>query len=830
MTEEGLSNRPDPLVHGKDNNDNGKRDSAEYSARLREEVSEVYSAHREGVTEPFTPEGQAPSISEDVVRVGERTSSYNITQEDENPSKGQPHSDQIFTINNSSEEHNVGIKQPQAAKVINSDSSILYASPGVGLAGVEAHSSEGGETQLLTPTQRGEEGPALSHTQDLQLFGPEEGGEVSDGNNHLTQDSLTPGEQQDLKVKNKVNSAQLQGSQLKVQTSSTGEGGSFSHLSAGADSGQANIHRPTVEENQRVSGGSPELPTQPADRASIGIINDSRPEDSRGSVIHQGKEGRISNSQSLGIPSIPSPYSSAQNDQEKEQSGRAKDPIIAAIFDSLAALSSQVGKLDAKLDAIEGTSSDLKGEISKVDSRVQGMTNQIQMVKEDLKKYDDKWETRIGDINDRLSKAESKWQGAETRWEKTRVSVHKSMETVQASVDSNSKRLITIEENLQEQKVKWSSLEKVERKIIKAAEGKFDELKTAVKHDVGVEILQEVRRNNEQIRSENRYEFLKGRASANKQHLVVIGVPEDSEKGDHEYVTSIFRNRLGLPHLDIVETFRLGNRPRPNAPRPLVAKFTRMGDRKAVWRRKSALMTEEEGEPMIWVQEYAPKQLRNDIRVLQRIARVARMNPEYYGEVFIKDYKVYINEQGFGMGNIRDLPKELQPEHVYTPTSDDTVVFFTRYSPLSNHFRSPFTLEDTSYSCVEQYLAQQKAILAGNEQLADRAMKSPDPADHKVILNSLKKDTQDQWRTRAEEIIPKAVRAKFNQNPYLASFLVETFPRAIGEASADRVWGIGLKLEDKDVLVESAWEKEGNLLGKTLAKVRQELIDSQPRA
>lgn len=174
----------------------------------------------------------------------------------------------------------------------------------------------------------------------------------------------------------------------------------------------------------------------------------------------------------------------------------------------------------------------------------------------------------------------------------------------------------------------------------------------------------------------------------------------------------------------------------------------------------------------------------------------------------------------------------LQPEYVYTPRSDETVVFFTRYSPLSNHHRSPFTLEGTSYVCVEQFLAQQKALLAGNQQLAERAMESPDPADHKVVLNILKKENhenQDQWKEKAKEIIPKAIRAKFFQNHHLASFLVGTFPRVIGEASTDRVWGIGLRLEDKEVLNESAWGREGNLLGRTLAEVRQELMDNGPR-
>lgn len=75
-----------------------------------------------------------------------------------------------------------------------------------------------------------------------------------------------------------------------------------------------------------------------------------------------------------------------------------------------------------------------------------------------------------------------------------------------------------------------------------------------------------------------------------------------------------------------------------------------------------------------------------------------------------------------------------------------------------------------------------------------------------------------------------ALRAKFFQNRDLARFLMDTYPRLIGEASKNEVWGIGLSLDNKDVLDSSKWRKEGNLLGTSLAKVREELFDRQNRA
>lgn len=114
--------------------------------------------------------------------------------------------------------------------------------------------------------------------------------------------------------------------------------------------------------------------------------------------------------------------------------------------------------------------------------------------------------------------------------------------------------------------------------------------------------------------------------------------------------------------------------------------------------------------------------------------------------------------------------------------------------------------------------------MAKDTTLAERAMELSDPADHKTILNNLRPKVQQQWAEQAPAIILPAIRAKFSQNEWLTNFLIETHPLAIGEASRDSMWGVGLQLEHKDVLHTEKWERHGNLLGNTLAQVRAELI------
>lgn len=221
-----------------------------------------------------------------------------------------------------------------------------------------------------------------------------------------------------------------------------------------------------------------------------------------------------------------------------------------------------------------------------------------------------------------------------------------------------------------------------------------------------------------------------------------------------------------------------------------------------------------------------PKELREGNRVFSRIAKAAKQRPDIYQDIRIKDFKLSLNGVSYSYEDVERLPRELLPTAVYTPRSARTCVFFTKHSPLSNHHPAAFQLEGQSFVCVEQFLALRRAQLAGDEFLAKSAMEQQDPADHKVILNTLRPDQPNVWKEKAEEHILQATRAKFQQNEKLANFLIETHPLELGEASKNPIWGIGLSLDSSEVMDSSKWNPHGNLLGRTLVRVRDELIDN----
>lgn len=419
----------------------------------------------------------------------------------------------------------------------------------------------------------------------------------------------------------------------------------------------------------------------------------------------------------------------------------------------------------------------LKGGLSSVQDKVDGISAQMGTVKSDLHRFEEKWEAGASALSGQIELLEKESKGMDNKWESFRAKVQKDVAVIQPSIDDNSSKILDLENKVAQLEEKWATLE--------ANSSKISELENKV------------------AKYEEKWETLEALEQSIKK---------------------FFRDRMNLSGLRIETTYRLGSYGNSNSdrPRPLVVSFSNINNRWAVWKRRRTISFVK--DTPVWLHEDLPKQLRNDNRVLQRIAKVAMLTPDKYGEVKVKDFKISINGKKFSMDTLHRLPKELSPHSVYTPRSDQAVAFFTRHSPFSNHYACNFDLEGISFSCVEQYLAVQRAYLSRDKFLARRAMESQDPADHKAILNQLRNDNPQEWRDKAPGFIMKASRAKYNQNPLLKDLLLSTHPLQIGEASRDTFWGTGCPLESQYVLDTEQWASEGNLQGKTLMSIRTELM------
>lgn len=116
-----------------------------------------------------------------------------------------------------------------------------------------------------------------------------------------------------------------------------------------------------------------------------------------------------------------------------------------------------------------------------------------------------------------------------------------------------------------------------------------------------------------------------------------------------------------------------------------------------------------------------------------------------------------------------------------------------------------------------------KARLFGDEETLAEILNSNDPKTAKALGRKVKNFDDVVWPQNARRLVTEGNVAKFGQNAALGKFLLETGKAVLVEASPyDRIWGIGLKAEDKNAKHPDTWQGQ-NLLGFALMDVRNEL-------
>lgn len=318
--------------------------------------------------------------------------------------------------------------------------------------------------------------------------------------------------------------------------------------------------------------------------------------------------------------------------------------------------------------------------------------------------------------------------------------------------------------------------------------------------------------------------FVRDQTIARRCNLVFTGVQESLDKSVTNIIQDICHKHLGVPDVSIDTAYRLGERKETSfSPRPILVRFNKMADRSRIWQGKKHLQRAPGGK--IWIQEDMPRCLREDLRILLRVARQSEaLQREEFKGIKVKDFHLLYQGKSYSASELESLPPELRPSSLCLRGSEETLAFFGKYTPLSNHHRSPFPINGVLYNTVEQYLAVARASLSGNKDLKAKALSQPDPVDSKKILNALKNDHSKEWEEQRATVLLEALRSKFQQNTFLAEYLKETHPLRLREASRDPVWGTGLNLADDETTDHTKWKEQGNLLGRSLMKVREELL------
>jgi len=128
---------------------------------------------------------------------------------------------------------------------------------------------------------------------------------------------------------------------------------------------------------------------------------------------------------------------------------------------------------------------------------------------------------------------------------------------------------------------------------------------------------------------------------------------------------------------------------------------------------------------------------------------------------------------------------------------------------------------DASYNCIEQYIQTNKAESLQEDTIAQKILSVSDPAEQKALTRYLK-DPQGIWTRVAQQVVRKAVLAKFTQNKDLQQYLLSTGVKDIAEASRDHDWGVGISLRNPQLMDKNLWVGK-NWLGNILMSIRKDL-------
>lgn len=142
---------------------------------------------------------------------------------------------------------------------------------------------------------------------------------------------------------------------------------------------------------------------------------------------------------------------------------------------------------------------------------------------------------------------------------------------------------------------------------------------------------------------------------------------------------------------------------------------------------------------------------------------------------------------------------------------------------FSNWYRAPFVINGKRFSSIEQFMMYEKAKLFGDNEIAERVLQTEEAAEIKALGRQVKNYDDHIWNGRRQIIVFRGLMEKFGQNPELKATLLKTGDAFLAECEPnDRIWGIGMPLDDPRRLNPAEWDGQC-LLGYTLMEVREQL-------
>jgi ribA/ribD-fused uncharacterized protein len=157
--------------------------------------------------------------------------------------------------------------------------------------------------------------------------------------------------------------------------------------------------------------------------------------------------------------------------------------------------------------------------------------------------------------------------------------------------------------------------------------------------------------------------------------------------------------------------------------------------------------------------------------------------------------------------------------------TDEVVAFMGDGSVLSNlNMKYPITINGVEYVCNEQFIQSEKAKMFNDSETENKIMKSRNPQQIKKFGYEVDGFLGYRWRRYREDIVRLAVKTKFTTHEEARKQLLATGSKKISEATKDKTWGTGIRIDEETALTPEEWIGE-NKMGEILEDNRKELCD-----
>ena len=151
--------------------------------------------------------------------------------------------------------------------------------------------------------------------------------------------------------------------------------------------------------------------------------------------------------------------------------------------------------------------------------------------------------------------------------------------------------------------------------------------------------------------------------------------------------------------------------------------------------------------------------------------------------------------------------------------------FFSKEHFCSNHYPCKVEVDGVQYHSTEQHLFHRKAILAGNDKMAEQIMQAGTAGKVKTMSKQIVwPQALGDWHEAAEQLLEESNRCKYEQNQQLREQLFATAGTRLVEATRrDQYWSCGWNVDDPQTRDFRKWNGQ-NRFGDILTHLRRKMM------